>query len=337
MPGRGAAGLFDRSRWDDRSSTPGLPGKRIEDRAVFIKALSTEAELPEKVDVVIADQIGYFGFDAGILEYFTDARERFLKPGGTLIPSRLDLFVAPVEFPDKWDDIESWNDSPAGFDFTMARSLAVNTSYPVKFQSQNLLGEPAAAVSLDLPKATTEPFEMKASIKTARSGILHGIGGWFSAELSPGVTMSNSPLARQPINRSNLFFPVDRSVILDEGDRVEIGMHVMPLDRVITWRVEVWAAGDDQQKGTPVKKASFAHSTWKGMLISREDLRRTRPDFVPALTSRGKISLMVLSLCNGAGSLSEIQQEVLRLHRDLFRSETEAAAFVADIVSRHCE
>src|SRR5579862_7561614 len=35
-------------------------------RVVHIKGLSTRVEIPEKVDVVVADQIGRFGFEAGI-------------------------------------------------------------------------------------------------------------------------------------------------------------------------------------------------------------------------------------------------------------------------------
>ncbi len=67
------------------------------DRVTFIKDLSTYITLPEQADVVIADQIGRFGFEAGVFEYFNDARKRFLKPGGVLLPSRIDLMVAPVE------------------------------------------------------------------------------------------------------------------------------------------------------------------------------------------------------------------------------------------------
>src|SRR5262245_57609166 len=38
-----------------------------DDRVTFVKKLSLDAELPERVDVIVADQIGRFGFDAGIL------------------------------------------------------------------------------------------------------------------------------------------------------------------------------------------------------------------------------------------------------------------------------
>ncbi len=67
-----------------------------QDRVVFIKDLSMRVDLPEKVDVVIADQIG-FGPEFGLLDSLSDARDRFLKTGGRLIPARVDLFLAPVE------------------------------------------------------------------------------------------------------------------------------------------------------------------------------------------------------------------------------------------------
>ncbi|MFQ5738828.1 MAG: SAM-dependent methyltransferase, partial [Acidobacteriota bacterium] len=66
---------------------------------VFIRGLSTRLDLPEKVDVIVSDQIGRFGFEAGLLGYYQDAGQRFLKPGGTMIPSRVGLNVAPVECP----------------------------------------------------------------------------------------------------------------------------------------------------------------------------------------------------------------------------------------------
>ena len=68
----------------------------FEDRAAFYEASSFETELPEQADIVICDHVGYFGFDYGVLELFADAQHRFLKPGGILVPSSLDLWLAPI-------------------------------------------------------------------------------------------------------------------------------------------------------------------------------------------------------------------------------------------------
>ena len=42
----------------------------LADRIVHLKELSLTAQLPEPVDVVVCDQMGGFGIDAGILDYW---------------------------------------------------------------------------------------------------------------------------------------------------------------------------------------------------------------------------------------------------------------------------
>src|SRR3989442_6845653 len=71
----------------------------VADRITHVRAMSTEAVLPEPVDVIVCDQIGRFGFEAGLLEYITDAHSRLLPPSSRIIPSALHLIAAPVRFP----------------------------------------------------------------------------------------------------------------------------------------------------------------------------------------------------------------------------------------------
>lgn len=300
----------------------------FQDRIVFIKGTSTRIDLPERVDVILADQIGPFGFEAGLLEYFGDARERFLKPHGSMIPSCLELYVAPVECPELSDQVEFWNDSPAGFDFRPARSLAANTGYPARFDLDHLLGRPALLASLDLSMATPPALHLEACVATTRGGTLHGIGGWFSAQLSKSICMSNSPLATNPLDRRNLFLPIDRPTALRRGDHVRVMMHILPSELVVTWKVEVW--GDDDNRCE-----RFSHSTVQGMLISRENLQWTQPHFIPKLSLWGEAQRSVLTLCDGQRTLSEIEQEVYHRHHGLFGSLGKAEAFVAKVIARY--
>lgn len=300
----------------------------FQDQVTFIKGLSTRVELPERVDVVVADQIGRFGFEAGLLEYFGDARRRFLNPSGRLVPSCVDLWVAPVECPEMSARVEFWNHVPAGFDFRPSRSWAANTGYPVKLRPDHLLSDPVSAASLDLSIATQTSLNLEASVVATRAGYLHGIGGWFSARLSNTVTMSNSPLATDSINRRNVFFPIDRVVGLEKGDHVRIKMRILPSTLVVTWDVEVLG-------GTNTRKARFTHSTFHGMLICQEDLERTQPHFVPKLSPWGEARRSTLTLCDGRRSLAEIEHEVYSHHPELFRSLGEAAAFVAEVITRY--
>ncbi|MDI6840882.1 MAG: 50S ribosomal protein L11 methyltransferase [bacterium] len=50
-----------------------------DDKIVFIKGVSTEVELPEKVDVIVLEVIGYFALEENLLKYISDAKKRFLK------------------------------------------------------------------------------------------------------------------------------------------------------------------------------------------------------------------------------------------------------------------
>jgi protein arginine N-methyltransferase 1 len=298
-----------------------------QDRVRFIKGLSTRVSLPEKVDVVVADQIGRFGFDAGVLEFFADARERFLNPGGKLIPGRVDLWVAPVESSELRDQVEFWSKAPAGFNFTPASAIAVNTGYPVKYRPNQLLGTPGRIASLDLATSSAGALEVEARIRTRRAGVLHGIAGWFSAQLSPRVVMTNSPLSRKPIARHCVFFPLDPPAKVKKGAAIQVQMHIRPSDVVVTWKASV-----SQKGSSPIH---FTHSTLRGMLITAEDLMKTRPDSIPRLNPWGIARRSILELVDGSRPLSEIEAEVHRRHPHLFSSRGEAATFVAEVITRY--
>jgi len=299
------------------------------DRVVFIKGYSLHVNLPEKVDVVVADQIGNFGFNAGVIDYFADARLRFLKPEGVTLPRRMSLMLAPVEATDLFGQVEFWNSSPAGFDFRPTRALAANTGYQVNLSPESVCGDAVAIAKIDLDHADAGVLHGEAASMINRPCTLHGLGGWFDAELAAGISMTNSPLSPERIQRRQVFFPIDRALEVVKGDLVKIGMMIRPLDSIVNWNVEVVDGNSGARKG------SFRHSTFKGMLIASEDFRSTQPGFKPKLIPRGEGRRTVCNLCDGTRTLTEVEDEVFRLHPDLFKTREEAALFVAEVVTRY--
>ena len=67
------------------------------DRIVPIREDSRRVSLPERVDVIVADLRGNLPTLGGSLGTLIDARERFLAPGGTLVPWRDRFWVVPVD------------------------------------------------------------------------------------------------------------------------------------------------------------------------------------------------------------------------------------------------
>jgi len=96
----------------------------------------------------------------------------------------------------------------------------------------------------------------------------------------------------------------------------------------VSWTVDVWKEGQ-----RPI--AHFSHATFDGMLLPREELARTSLSFVPKRSRRADARLSVLELCDGVRPLADIEDEVYRRHRDLFRSAADAAVFVAEVVTRY--
>ncbi len=64
----------------------------------------------------------------GNLSAMTDARRRLLTPGGTLIPGRDRLLVAPVNAPNLYKDYEEpWEQNALGLDLSSGVGLVRNT------------------------------------------------------------------------------------------------------------------------------------------------------------------------------------------------------------------
>lgn len=301
----------------------------FQDRATVIRGFSTRIELPQRADVVVADQIGRFGFEAGVLQYFADARRRLLRPGARAVPSRIDLWVAPVERDDLARQVRFWQRRVEGLSFGPAAEIARNTGYPVELRATDLLGAPLRGASVDTLAHGDDGIEFEVRLLVTRGGRLDGLGGWFSAQLSPSVAMTNSPLAARRIRRRNAFLPLARPLKVARGDELHAALTIRPREVALNWRVEVRRHG--------AVRARFKHSTLLGLLIAREELALTRPDCAPRLTAWGRARRTVLELCDGARPLRDIETEVFRRHAELFRTPAEAATFTAEVVTVYAQ
>lgn len=299
------------------------------ERFIAVQDVSTRITLPEPVDLIVMDAAGRFGFDGGGVETLSDARRRFLKNDGRIIPGAITLSVAPCDAADAIDHIAFWSRPVHGLSFAAASTIARNTGYPRRIAAHELAAAPADIAAFD-PSRQTAPFTGRASCRVDRQTIVHGIAGWFTAALAPGVTLTNAPGAPHRIDRRNVFLPLSEAVAVEPGDVVGTTLTIDPIAVMLRWRVEI-ASADGR-----VRHATDA-STFHGMLMSRDDLRRTRPDFVPVLTAAGRARKTILDLCDGAHPVADIETEVERRHASLFATPAAVAVFVAEVLTRYAE
>ncbi|MGH9144932.1 MAG: methyltransferase domain-containing protein [Vicinamibacterales bacterium] len=295
------------------------------DRITFIRELSTRVVLPERVDLVVCDQIGHLGIEAGAFEFLVDAR-RFLKPDGRTIPAALTFMVAPIESPELRKQLTFWTSKPANLDVSAGLEIALNTGYPFAVDCERLLAEPRPLSTSPLPPSFLGTIHGEITARVVRAGVLDGICAWFDAELVPGVRMTNAPGHADRIDRRQVLLPIEQPVHVEPGDRVTIRMSMLP-PSLVNWQVTV---------ATPRSESrSFSHSTFRGMLMSVEDLTRTNPETCPTLTPAGLARRTVLDLCDGHRSLRTVQDEVYARHPDFFSTHNDASTFVAEVVTRY--
>jgi hypothetical protein len=212
--------------------------------------------------------------------------------------------------------------------------MAANRGYPVVLEPQQLLSEPMHLGTFETGDGSSH-WRCLAQGKVTRGAKLHGIGAWFVALLSPTSRMTNCPGAHHRLARPNVFFPVDQPVAVTPGDRIRVELQIAHAETMIAWRLEIWDGRERDPEAPP--KARFIQSTWQGSPISDEDLRTSRPDWIPRLTPRGQARLSVLELCDGTNQLTDIEREMQRRHPRLLPDEPQAARFVAEVIARYAE
>ena len=110
------------------------------DRCDVISGKSFRVGISEPADVVICDHVGYFGFDYGILELLRDARARFLKPSGTLLPSRLRLNLGLVQSDSARKKADGWRDLKVHSGYHWLGAYGINTKHAVELKADEIIG-----------------------------------------------------------------------------------------------------------------------------------------------------------------------------------------------------
>ncbi len=194
------------------------------DRVEFFHADSSEVNLPEKADILIAN-VGFLES----LESVAKARQRFLKPGGVSIPDCLQLEFTPVCHANFYQStVDFWNSAPFGFDFSSFRSLAANHPLYTHLTPTQFLAKPQKLGAIPLCHEVEKNLVWSTQFLADRSGLMNGFGGWYHFQFHGDSYLSTTPPLRLSEQIwSHIFLPLESSVAVRSGDRIdcEISMH----------------------------------------------------------------------------------------------------------------
>lgn len=165
----------------------------VAERVRFLQARGTDVEIPEKVDVIVSDLGGALPLFDEHIPSLISVRDRFLAPGGVLIPRRDRLLCAPISGDELFARIvEPWRSIP-GIDLAFAERMAMNATHAMRVEPSHLVAEPRCWAELDY--ATIRSPHLRATIEWPKVSItpIHGIALWFESTLHGDVTYASGP------------------------------------------------------------------------------------------------------------------------------------------------
>ena len=299
------------------------------DRINFIQGFSTEISLPEPVDVIVCDLRGCLPLLQDNLTAIADARQRFLAPGGLLIPQRDTLWTACVSAPVLHRKITSpWSDNPYSLDMQAIQRLGANLWWSTKVEPEQLLTPAACFRSLDYAAAElSEPLaEVRLPVTLAGTG--HGLAVWFDAHLLEGIGFSNAPGQPHIAVYGQSFFPWPEPVELQAGDVVaaRFRQDLVGGDYLWCWDTRVLRQGDP---GRIV--AAFQQSDFLSEPLSLAKIKKQAATHVPALNEQGRIDHTILRMMAEQVPLGDIARQLAAEHPDRFPRSQDAQAHVGEL------
>lgn len=213
----------------------------FDDRIVFIQEMSTEVNLPEKVDVVVSDIRGILPLCGTNLVAIADARTRFMKDDGTLIPQRDTMMGVPVDSEDLYRLYDRpWAENDFGFDFGAGRRLVVNTWQDGRATQHDYLATPFNMITIDYRIVEHPDVRTSNRCTIQRDGVVHGFNLWFETELVPGIGFSTAPHEPRRVYDS-AFFPLEEAVEVQEGDRITFAFNadLVGTEYDVSWNTRI--------------------------------------------------------------------------------------------------
>ena len=293
----------------------------------FIQKFSTEVELPEKADVIVADLKGALPMYRGSISSVMDARDRFLKPGGILIPQKDRIFVAVVQneefYRGRFDGYLRARHT--GVDWSEAIRMVNHHCGPGRFGAGDLLSKPEAWADIDYTAVSLDCFEREVDLFVQDPGTAHGLGMWFDSLVWGDIQLTNAPEA-PPLPYGKMFFPLPEPVVVEKGDRVRcrLSSRLVGDDYLWQWETE-WLNGDGSVR------RRFSQSNLQGNPIDMDRLKRLAPGGRPRLGENGTAALFVLEAFQGEDSIREISVRLLDRFPGQFASLDRALSFVQEM------
>jgi len=205
-----------------------------------------------KIDVMVSEFMGYFLFFEGMTETFLRARDKFLAPGGILLPDACTVELVPLGpsgiFKSK---VACW-DNAFGFKMPALRTRVLNETLIDTVKPEEIIGNAVQVKSLDLRTCKVEDIKIDAkfTFEFNQDTEFCAIAGYFLVDfegVNNKVTLYTSP-HDPPTHWKQAVFFLPRHFTVKSGEKMEGSMSSHPHHENPRWLVITITVGDLTQK-----------------------------------------------------------------------------------------
>ncbi|KAJ6837126.1 putative protein arginine N-methyltransferase 6 [Iris pallida] len=170
----------------------------LSDKIIVLHGRVEDVNIEEKVDVIISEWMGYMLLYESMLASVIFARDKWLKPGGLILPSDATLYIAPVTHTERYSEsIDFWR-NVYGIDMSamlpLAKQCAFEEPSVETITGENVLTWPYVVKYVDCYTIVAQELESvtaKYRFESMMRAPLHGFAFWFDVEFN-GPTLSTS-------------------------------------------------------------------------------------------------------------------------------------------------
>ena len=295
------------------------------DRIVFTRQDIRQFQIEGQVDVITSELIAKSVLGQNMAELIGFCRDRFLKPGGKILPKHVQLKIAPVENETNYLNSRPPVRSTYELDFGQLEQISSNKPVSCRIPSGDLLTNGQIAYEYDaLTAANSDSFQTSLVFRPARAGTLHGFVGWFSSVLSDGIELNNRPPGTP--SWDNLFFPLAKSIEVTPEITIELDFR----GRCDSQVQEFWIWNTTVSKREQVI-AKQRQSSFAGRIVTAETLRKASDNWTPLASDRTRIAQMTLALMNQNMTIKDIAEALQQKFPGSFPTNETAVAEVRKI------
>lgn len=201
-------------------------------RIEILRSDARDVRFSEPPSVLVSETLGAFGIDEDISQLYRVLLPR-CAPDVRLIPQRVRIVLAP--YADRGLTLD--RELLAGFPGVNLDALVERTgNRPVlaRLSAADELGAATTIAEFEL-RTSPLPDRFVVEIPIAREGRLNLLGGWFEADLTDTVSLTNSP--HGPVTSWHQHcFPVEPAVPVSGGDRLRVELEPRISGASALWR-----------------------------------------------------------------------------------------------------